>query len=438
MKEINLMEDKNEKHSELSESKSLLGRKSKRSEEVDEEDNIIVKILKINDEIKKISTTQIDSKKKKLNQEIEEREKNLRCLEKFEKMKNRLTELIKSSINKYSKNSEIIYDEKGTENINNNIRKTIYKYWEDNKKELKPLYQSLNSENKKTLNNEIKILKKQALNEYLNTSKTIIMPNSGSKINNVKNMIDSLELVKSKSKNKKENYGNEIVEKNNIDFTDKKSNYSYVNSSKRSHDNKSDSQIYKSKNELKSSQNSKIKKSQKKENEFNNYSFNCLTNDLDFVISQGTKQVIFTLELENNGQFPWPQKTTTLSNDLTKSIIEMKEIVLESLNPGEKTSVNVILNGMDKFKAGNYCCYLEFKVDGKNFGNNIVVNIKVIDKDVKSEFKTVIKAFKGHYDLPRSVVSDTNIGKELYRGKTFEKACDNILKSYDGKVEEKK
>ena len=117
---------------------------------------------------------------------------------------------------------------------------------------------------------------------------------------------------------------------------------------------------------------------------------------------------------------------------------EMKEIVLESLNPGEKTSVNVILNGMDKFKAGNYCCYLEFKVDGKNFGNNIVVNIKVIDKDVKSEFKTVINAFKGHYDLPRSVVSDTNIGKELYHGKTFEKACDNILKSYDGKVEEKK
>ena len=397
-----------EKAIDNSDYKSLLSRKSRRSEEVEEEDNIIVKILKINEEIKKISTTQIDNKKKKLNKEIEERQKNLRCLEKFEKMKNELTKLIKSSLNKYSKNSEIIYDEKGTENINNNIRKTIYKYWEDNKKELKPLYQSLNSENKKTVNNEIKILEKQALNEYLNTSKTIIMPNSGSKINNVKNMIDSIELIKNKSKNKKEKYENEIkeneiVEKNNIDFTDKKNNnYSYVNSSKRSHDNKSDSQIYKSKNELKSSQNSKIKKSQKKENEFNNYSFNCLTNDLDFVISQGTKQVIFTLELENNGQFPWPQKTTTLSNDLTKSIIEMKEIVLESLNPGEKTSVNVILNGMDKFKAGNYCCYLEFKVDGKNFGNNIIVNIKVIDKNGKS----VINDFKKHSYLPKNKTSN--------------------------------
>ena len=66
----------------------------------------------------------------------------------------------------------------------------------------------------------------------------------------------------------------------------------------------------------------------------------------------------------------WPKNKTILSADPSKSIIKMKEIVLEPLNPGEKTSVNMSFNDMDKLKPGNYCVFLEFKVNAKIARNN--------------------------------------------------------------------
>ena len=429
--------DNNEdKKNELPENDSLLEKKRPRSSKLedDDEDNIIKKIVKINEEIKMITSTKIVKKKEKIKREIEEKQKSLNLLEKFEKIKKELSVLLKASLYKKLNNSKIIYDNREKQTVINDIRYMFNEYWKDNQKELKPLYQSLNPENKKIVNNQLKVFEKQILNEYLNSSETI-----KSSKNKKKSIIDDdmsikeKDLIKKKLSSKsmkKEKYAdeNDLKENENQEQNDIGKN---INSEKKNYmDNQNDNN-----NEIYQSKKDEIKNDINSENEFNNYSFNCLTKELDLVASKGTKQVVFTLELENNGKFPWPKNKTTLSNDLTKSIIQMKEIVLKPLNPGEITSVNVMLNEIDKFKAGEYYCYLDFKVDGKNYGNNIVIKIKITDKDIKSENETVIEVSKKHYNLPKSIASDIK-SEGIYPPKTFENMCDKLLKSDDKQIQE--
>ena len=432
----NEYDNKEDKKDELTENDSLLEKKRPRPSKLedDDEDNIIKKIVKINEEIKMITSTKIVKKKEKIKREIEEKQKSLNLLEKFEKIKKELSALLKASLYKKLNNSKIIYDNREKQTFINDIRYTFNEYWKDNQKELKPLYQSLNPENKKIVNNQLKVFEKQILNEYLNSSETI-----KSSKNKKKSIIDDdmsikeKDLIKKKLSSKsmnEEKYGdeNDLKENENQEQNDIGKN---INSEKKNYmDNQNDNN-----NEIYQSKKDEIKNDINSENEFNNYSFNCLTKELDLVASKGTKQVVFKLELENNGKFPWPKNKTTLSNDLTKSIIQMKEIVLEPLNPGEITSVNVMLNEIDKFKAGEYYCYLEFKVDGKCNGNNIAIKIKIIDKDIKSENETVIEVSKKHYNLPKSIASDIK-SKGIYPPKTFENMCDKLLKSDDKQIQE--
>lgn len=429
--------DNNEdKKDELPENDSLLVKKRLRPSKLedDDEDNIIKKIVKINEEIKMITSTKIVKKKEKIKREIEEKQKSLNLLEKFEKIKEELSVLLKASLYKKLNNSKISYDNREKQTVINDIRYTFNEYWKDNQKELKPLYQSLNSENKKIVNNQLKVFEKQILNEYLNSSETIkSSKNKKISITDEDMSIKEKDLIKKKlsSKSMKEEKcgdENDLKENEKQDQNDIVKN---INSEKKNYmdiQNNGTNEIYQSKKD-------EIKNDINSENEFNNYSFNCLTKELDLVASKGTKQVVFKLELENNRKFPWPKNKTTLSNDLTKSIIQMKEIVLEPLNPGEITSVNVMLNEMDKFKAGEYYCYLDFKVNGKNYGNNIAITIKITDKDIKSENGTTTKVFKKLYSLPKSIASDIK-SEGIYPHKTFENMCDKLLKSEDKQVQE--
>ena len=155
------------------------------------------------------------------------------------------------------------------------------------------------------------------LNEYLNSSETIKSSKNKklSKIDDDMN-IKEKDLIKKKlscKSMKEEKYGdeNDLKENKNQEQNDiVKNNYTERNNYM-DNQNNNNKEIYQSKKD-------EIKNDINSENEFNNYSFNCLTNDLDLVASKGTKQVVFKLELENKGKFPWPKNKTTLSNDLTK------------------------------------------------------------------------------------------------------------------------
>ena len=254
-------------------------------------------------------------------------------------------------------------------------------------------------------------MENNVLIDYINNTNTKIIPNN----KNIDNTINNNNYITNKNKNidkdeskiKEKQQNNDTIEKSKLDYIDNKNNE--INN-----------------NNL----NDISTKSQIKDNEFNNYSYNCLTNNLDFIISKGTKQFIFTMELENNGKDTWPENKTTLSTDISISTITMKDIILEPLKPGLKTSINVIFNDIDMFQPGKYYSYLIFQVDGKKYGNKILVNIEVATKnDIKVKYNDVIVAFRDDTDIPKNIASDTQIGIKLLHHKTFEGTCNTILES---------
>ena len=397
---------------------SFLKKKRVISMESNDEDNIIYDIIKINHNIEKITESQINKEKLKKKKQIKENKNKLKSIEIFEQIKKKLKSYLQSSLYKNSEIQDINSDNKRKEIVNKNIKKLMDNYWEDNKEELEPIYQNLNPQNKKTIITELEELENDVISDYLNTYKTIIIPNTKN-IENKRNNSDyriSQKKIINKDNNKYEKKENEskkmkeIVDK--IYYTKKNE----INN-----------------NNLNNLNNTQNIKSDIKENDNNSYSFKCLTNNLNFIISRKAKQFIFTMELENNGKKSWPKNKTILSTDLSISNIQMKDIVLEPLKPGLKSSINGIFTDTDKLELGIYYSYLVFKVDGKKYGNNIFINIIVLEneQDIKNEFKTVIKTLTNDYYIPKDIASYTIIGKKLFRYKTVEGVIENLNKSYD-------
>ena len=82
-----------------------------------------------------------------------------------------------------------------------------------------------------------------------------------------------------------------------------------------------------------------------KGNKINNYSYKCLTNNLNFSIQKCIEVGNFVIEIENNGLLTWPKNKTILEVDNSKpNSINAKNIPLEPLDPGIKAPVNIIVN----------------------------------------------------------------------------------------------
>ena len=376
---------KNTKYS----SNTKLSEKRERSKESTKISENPYKQKKISDsqkeflKVKEMTDTQIGREKDELKKEIEAKEKKLNYLEIYEKIKNEMNKEIKKTLIKESKNSK----------FNNNKYKIL--------KIVKEISLIVYKKKEKSLNSQVKNMIKEDINNFLEQIKNF------DEIN-----LDTV-LRSQYFDNDKKNTG---VSDINLD----ESKYKDLNNTQKSK-NKSE-YIKKSK----TSQNEEY--NTYKNSKINKYSIKLLTNNLNFAIQKGIKEGIFTIEIENNGSFPWPQNKAFLVIDNFKSNINIQNIELDPLNPGEKASVNVLLNQMDKYGPGKYNIHLDFMVDGKKYCESILINIEVTENINKVKHKTIIIAFRNYYDFTKSVFSDTRIGNELDIHQNFENAEHTLFK----------
>ena len=257
----------------------------------------------------------------KLTQVIKNQKNELVQLEKYKKIENNLIEYLDKQLLNYKS------DINTNNEPNDTIKNMMDDYWNKNQSNLLPLYQNLNQNSKKNLKHEINALEKLYQKTYLQTI---------------------------------------VIEKNHF-----KNEATLILEDKLSPNN-----------------NLKEPKLQNKQNinnniniNFDQYSFKCLTDNLNYKMMEGTKEVSFRIELENNGEFPWPINETFLLTDKTKSKIQCQKICLDPLNPKAKQFFYIKFKNMDKLSPGIYKNSLVFYAKKKKFGDNITIQIEVYKKN---------------------------------------------------------
>ena len=151
----------------------------------------------------------------------------------------------------------------------------------------------------------------------------------------------------------------------------------------------------------------------KKHSDFNNYSYECLTKELEFSIYQGTKNARFNLELKNNGDYPWPKSQSFLICDSHLSDKIVEKIELEALNPGHSCYVSVYFDDLEELNPGKYNTYLDFNAKNKNFGEKILIIFEILEKKIKSAYDPKIVEFRNNFKIDEKTLTDELIKDAL-------------------------
>ena len=198
-----------------------------------------------------------------------------------------------------------------------------------------------------------------------------------------------IKLLKEQLKNKKDNSKNNLDNNNyKISLITPIHNLSYS--------------IYKRKNDVQPKNSIKAKEVNRK------YDYEILNFDelrKPKEVDEEDETVSFQIFVKNNKNLSWPEKKTKLILDNKSSIKTLKEnIELNPLrtNQYQKTEIEFDLKNID---PGEYQGILDFNVDGQNYGNPLVLTIKIK--------KGKITAFKKKYELSDEDYSKEKISKVL-------------------------
>ena len=295
--------------------------------------------------------------------------------------------------------------------LKTNIRESIKTYiiQDYNIKKLDQMYHGLNPEDQASIDDRVKQLEEK-LNEetYLKISNENENKNNNNKNIHTKKIMDSIELIKLKHLKKNCNEINPAINIKNI------------------HKNAILNQTHNNTNTFNNNIYSNSVNIENKLKEFNNYSFKCLTQNLNFTMVKGTNEAVFKLTFENDGEFPWPKDKTFLSTDESKSNIKIQDILLDPVNPLCQYTFDIKFSNINYHPIGKYYCYLNFIADGKKFGNSILINVEIIENN-KEKYKPIINVVRDEYFLDKNVASDTMIVFALEKTKTIEGAFEYII-----------
>ena len=311
-------------------------------------------------------------KKEKMIRENEEEKRKKELLMKIDEILQKFKGIIDTGILDFNN----IKDEN---TLKTSIRESIKTYIRQsyNVKKLDKMYHGLNPENKASIDDRVKQLEEK-LNEetYL---KTQIISNENENKNNknihTRKIMDSIELIKLKHLKKNCNEINPAINIKNI------------------HKNAILNQTHNNTNTFNNNIYSNSVNIENKLKEFNNYSFKCLTQNLNFTMVKGTNEVIYKLVFENNGEFPWPKNKSILSTNKSNSNIKIQDILLDAVNPRCQYTFDIKFRNMNRLPVGKYYSYLDFIVDGKKYGNSILINVEIIESN-KAQNNPIINIVK--------------------------------------------
>ena len=283
---------------------------------------------------------------------------------------------------------------------------------------IRTIYHSLHPKVQESLQDNLKKFEDFLIEETI--IKTEITKNENEKENENIKKIDTNNIKDSKELSKKNSNFNEIksaINNNNI---------KNINDYKDNNLNKNKNNNINTFNKNMQSNSVKMENNNLTLKDFNNYSFKCLTRNLNFTMVKGTNEVIYKLIFVNDGEFPWPRNKTILSTNKPNSNIKIQDIYMEPLNPGNQYAFDIKFRNMNKLPVGKYYSDLDFTVDGKKYGNSIMINVEIIESN-KVKYNPIINAVREEYSLNKNNDTDTKIACALDENKNMEGPFECII-----------
>ena len=140
-------------------------------------------------------------------------------------------------------------------------------------------------------------------------------------------------------------------------------------------------------------------------NNFNKkYSYLCLNrNNLYSFITKGTEKTTIEITLINDGKIDWPPNTKLIFDD--NSQIKADDIILNPQKCNEEQTYKINFNNLSKLNIGKYECFLWLNIDGENFGDKIILVIKVNENDKSNE----VDIFRESFSLNKNDYTDKQL-----------------------------
>ena len=107
----------------------------------------------------------------------------------------------------------------------------------------------------------------------------------------------------------------------------------------------------------------------------NEYSFECLTKNIEMHQKYGIKSFSIEIKLKNTGYLKWPESKSIIKCDKEKSTIFCEKYILPPIDINEEISINLIFNKCNKVPKGKYFCYANCIIDGKRRRGPIFIKV---------------------------------------------------------------
>ena len=97
----------------------------------------------------------------------------------------------------------------------------------------------------------------------------------------------------------------------------------------------------------------------------NDYSYECITKNLEVHQKYGIDSFLVKIQLMNSGNQIWPISKSILKCKKEVSTIFCKKCILPSINMNETIDVELIFEKCNKLQKGEYLCYMQLFINGK-------------------------------------------------------------------------
>ena len=107
----------------------------------------------------------------------------------------------------------------------------------------------------------------------------------------------------------------------------------------------------------------------------NDYSFDCLTKNIEIHQKYGIESFNIEIRLKNTGYLKWPESKSILKCDKEKSTIFCDKYILPPISMNEEINIVLNFNKCNKIPKGKYYCYNNCIIDGKRRRGPIVIQV---------------------------------------------------------------